>query len=145
MQKPFPFVPFGQIVIIKVLSSGRTRKGIYLPEGSKGEGGAADPQITVAEVIATPADRISEFTGKSLPWDCVPGDIILLAAKQANKIPFSLRDELLDRGLTEQELETLMITNAGMIMGKVVGDRVNVQEPVQEAKEPTRLEKALVS
>lgn len=130
MSKQFPFIPFGEAMFCRKISSNMTAGGVYLPATAKDESG---PPIVIAEVLAVGADRISEM-GIPIPKEAEVGDIIAIASKECRAIAFGLRDKFMDYGYTADECKDIFVAFVPMALGKFVPNTFNRAACVEQMK-----------
>jgi len=131
MSKFFPFIPFGEAMICRKISTNMTAGGVYVPESAKSESG---PAIVIAEILAVAAERVSEM-GVKIPKEAEVGDIIAVAAKDCRAIAFGLRDKFLEHGYTTDECKDMFVAFLPTALGKFCKKQYNRAACIAQMKE----------
>lgn len=110
--KPYPMIPVGQVLVVHTILDDKTAGGIQLP------GGAIMMDFCVGKVVACGTGTYS-ITGVLVPNMVEVGDLVIYPKMEARGITFAIRKHLLERGITEEEIDITHIVYHDHVVAKL--------------------------
>lgn len=110
--KPYPMIPIGQVVITHRVSDDLTAGGLQMPDG------ATLIDFCVGKVIAVGSGYYSVM-GSLVPNMVDIGELIIYPKSEVRGITYTIRKHLLERGITEEEIDKTHIVYHDHIVAKL--------------------------